>query len=388
MLRAATVEKCKVARDYLNKIVVDVTAYADSDYGTFQCSPSGFLKDNTNENKKCPASVAALNKGLEHFQSGVYTNCDYTTVTSTVTSSVSSTATTSMTSTASTSVSSTATTSASSTETTSATTTATTTASSTVSTTPSTTGTSPQWNGKGCIEPNDWVDSDGRSCKDYETNNFCADGAQAAGWPVFETFDAYSNRGFHAGTACCLCGSSGITTITTTATSSETSTALSTASTTVTTGIDGVYECHMYDGTPLVGSTGSCVAYTEVLNGMVGTCSPSTEADVVECANVDGTDVIVVPAETDRSLCEEVAEVVAVVEAVEDTVEEAVDDTDVEADVVAEVVAELVADVEADVVTDVDAEDVWVDVAVVCSHSKKVPSKYLSMAVFIRSTVS
>lgn len=48
----------------------------------------------------------------------------------------------------------------------------------------------------------------------------------------------------------------------------------------------------------------------------------------------------------------------------------------------------LVTDVVADVVTEVEAELVTVDVTVVCSHSKKLPERYPSIAVFIRSTVS
>jgi hypothetical protein len=76
------------------------------------------------------------------------------------------------------------------------------------------------------------------------------------------------------------------------------------------------------------------------------------------------------------------------------------DVADVDADVVAEDVCDVVAEDDCEVVADDDCEVVaddvteddpvldWVDVCVVCSHSKKVPSKCPSIPLLIASMVA
>lgn len=74
--------------------------------------------------------------------------------------------------------------------------------------------------------------------------------------------------------------------------------------------------------------------------------------------------------------------------ALEETEVVTVELTDVVAEEVAEVVAEEVAVLDADVVAVEDIVVVWVLVIVLCSHFMNEPSRYPSMAAFIKSTVS
>jgi hypothetical protein len=104
ILRAMTSAACGIVKDSLNKVMVDFTAYVDEDFGTLQCTPGGFLKDSTDDHKKCAVTAAVLNKAIEFYQSGEYTNCDYTTATSTPTGSNPTTVTTTLTSTETTTV--------------------------------------------------------------------------------------------------------------------------------------------------------------------------------------------------------------------------------------------------------------------------------------------
>jgi len=86
LLKFSSGANCKLALAYLNKIIVDVTAYA-SDNGTLQCSSSGYLKDSTSSSK-CDLTAAALNRAIGLWQSGSYRACDFTTLTTTATSTI------------------------------------------------------------------------------------------------------------------------------------------------------------------------------------------------------------------------------------------------------------------------------------------------------------
>jgi hypothetical protein len=92
LLKFADRTKCKAAIVVLNKILVDVVPYAASDFGTLQCSSSGFLKDSTGGSPfaKCATTASALNRAIGLWQSGSYTNCDFTTDTTTATTTVTS----------------------------------------------------------------------------------------------------------------------------------------------------------------------------------------------------------------------------------------------------------------------------------------------------------
>eukprot|EP00729_Bicosta_minor_P028206 gene28206-18353_t len=92
MLRFTDQTKCEAGAAILNKVIEDITPYVDDDFGTVQCSPEGFLKDSTGGSPyaKCATTAAALNRAIGLWQSGTYTGCDFTTLTTTATSTITS----------------------------------------------------------------------------------------------------------------------------------------------------------------------------------------------------------------------------------------------------------------------------------------------------------
>ena len=100
VLRAMSAKQCNTTRNALNKLLVDFKAYADSGFGTLQCTPEGFLKDSTDDHKKCSVTAEILNRAIDLYVSGDYRDCDYTTATTTPTGSLRTTVTTTQTTTA------------------------------------------------------------------------------------------------------------------------------------------------------------------------------------------------------------------------------------------------------------------------------------------------
>jgi hypothetical protein len=61
-----------------------------------------------------------------------------------------------------------------------------------------------------CVDQEGWESSSGFACDEYVAQNWCADGAQAAGWDeAFGTFQDWATDGVDATQACCACGRTG-----------------------------------------------------------------------------------------------------------------------------------------------------------------------------------